>query len=135
MQIQPYLFFNGNCEEALTFYCKILDGEVTQLMRVRDAPENAQCPVTDPEKILHSAIRLGDSLVMMSDGLTAPPPTVAVYALNIIAPSAGQGEIWFRGLSDGGEVTMPFGKTFWAAGFGMLTDRFGIRWMINAEQA
>ncbi|MBW7982032.1 VOC family protein [Enterobacillus tribolii] len=133
MQIQPYIFFYGNCEEALNFYHTALGGEIIQLMRVSEAPENAQCPMTDPDKILHAAIRLGSSILMMSDGLSAPPPPVATYSLSLIAPTVTQGETWFRQLSEGGDVTMPFGKTFWSPGFGMLADKFGIRWMVNTE--
>lgn len=134
MQIQPYLFFNGDCEQALAFYHRTLGGVILHLMRVSDAPGDLQCPISDPHKILHAELKLGDSVLMMSDGNADQPAAPSrSFALSIPAPSLTQGEKWFNALAEGGQVTVPFGETFWAAGFGMLTDKFGIPWMINVE--
>jgi PhnB protein len=133
MQVQPYLFFDGRCEEALEFYRKALGAEVATLMRFKDSPEPAQpgmCPPGSENKVMHASFRIGDTTVMASDGRCTGQPSFKGFSLAIAAPSDAEAEKLFAALADGGQVQMPLTKTFFSSRFGMVADRFGVSWMV-----
>lgn len=130
MPIEPYLFFEGRCDEAIEFYRKALDAEVTSLMRYKENPDPANCPAGAEDKVMHAVIRIGDSTIMVSDGMCDGNPTFNGFALTIAVSEQTEAERHFAGLSEGGRVLMPLGKTFFASCFAMLEDRFGVSWMI-----
>jgi PhnB protein len=134
MQIQPYLYFNGRCEEALAFYREKLGAEVLFQMRFKDAPPEQ--PVSqNPEKIMHATFRIGGSELMASDGdCNESELGFKGFSLSIAADDVPSGEKLFNTLAEGGQVVMPWQKTFWSPGFGMLTDKFGVCWMVNVPQ-
>lgn len=134
MQVQAYLFFNGCCEAAVAFYKQALGAEVTMLMRFKDSPEEPPPGVVPPgseNKIMHTSLQIGDTTVMASDGCSQGQPTFQGFALSLSVPNAAEADRVFAALADGGQVQMPLDKTFWSPRFGMLTDRFGVSWMIN----
>jgi len=135
MLVQPYLFYDGRCEEALEFYRKAVDAEVEMLMRFKDSPEPAQpgMPPGSENKVMHASFRIGESTLMASDGHCAGSPKFDGFSLSITAPDVAKAEQWFNTLSDGGKVMMPLAKTFFSESFGMLQDRFGVGWMIIVE--
>ena len=133
MQIQPYLFFDGRCEEAIEFYRQALGAEVTMLMRVKDSPEPPQPGMMPPgsdEKVMHASLRIGDATVMASDGRCLGQANFQGFALSITAPDDAQAERLFAALGEGGQVQMPMSKTFFSSRFGMVADRFGVGWMV-----
>jgi PhnB protein len=133
MQIQPYLFFDGRCEEALEFYRAALGAEVTMLMRFKDSPEPQppdMCPPGSAEKVMHSSFRIGETTLMASDGRAQGKPVFQGISLSLSVPTDADAERLFSALSEGGEVRMPLAKTFYASSFGMVADRFGVSWMI-----
>jgi len=132
MQVQPYLFFDGRCEQALDFYQKTLGAKVEALMRFKDNPEPAHNPPNSDDKVMHACFRIGDTQVMASDGNCAGKPSFQGFSLSIAAPSAAEAEKRFAALAEGGQVQMPLGKTFFAERFGMVADRFGVSWMVIA---
>jgi PhnB protein len=134
MPIEPYLFFEGRCEEALEFYKKALKAEVTMLMRYKDSPEPpppGMIPPGSENKIMHASMRIGEATVMASDGSCSGKPGFQGVALSMSLKSEREADPIFNALAEGGQVQMPLGKTFWSPRFGMVTDRFGILWMIN----
>lgn len=138
MLIHPYLFFSGNCEQAVNFYAQQLSGNIEILMRYKDIPaqEQQSGPVdADPESVMHARLVVGDNVIMASD--SCPQDSAAQshrgYALSINSENVEEGRRIFTSLAEGGTITMPFQPTFWAKGFGMLTDRFGVNWMVNVE--
>jgi PhnB protein len=133
MQIEPYLFFEGRCEEALAFYRRALGAEVTSLMRNRESPEPHQpgaLPPGSEDKVLHAVVRIGDTTLMVSDGRCSGRPVFQGFALTITAPDAAGADRMFAALADGGQVQMLLTRTFFSPRFGMVTDRFGVLWMI-----
>jgi len=132
MLIQPYLFFEGRCEEAVEFYRRTLGAEVTMLMRYKDSPEppNAQFGPIDPEKVMHASVRIGESTVLMSDGSASGKPSFQGVSLSMTVRDDAEAKRMFAALSDGGQVQMPLGKTFFSSSFGMAADRFGVPWMV-----
>jgi PhnB protein len=133
MNLNPYLFFNGECEAALKFYEQNLGGKIKAMMRHEGSPMEKHVPAEWRPKILHAALTLGDQTLMASD---APPdkyqkPEGFYVAINLKAKETAEAERMFKVLSEAGSVQMPLQETFWAARFAMLTDRFGIPWMIN----
>jgi PhnB protein len=134
MQVQPYLFFNGRCEEALDFYQRVLGAEVLMKMRFNESPEPpapGMVPEGSENNIMHTCFRIGDTEIMASDGCGEEPPTFQGFALSIAVASAGEADRCFNALADGGQVQMPMQTTFWSPRFGMVTDRFGIGWMVS----
>jgi PhnB protein len=136
MQIQPYLFFDGRCEEAIEFYKNALGAEVVMLMRFKDNPEppgpDDSCrhaPGTE-DKIMHASIRIGDSIIMASDGECKGQPSFQGISLSLTVPNAAEADRLFAALSEGGQVQMPLVTTFFSPRFGMGADRFGVSWMI-----
>ena len=133
--IEPYLFFGGNCEEALEFYRSALGAKVEMLMRHRDNPEPPPPGVLAPgfeDKVMHACFRIGRSTLMASDGCEKGSG-FSGFSLSISLPTEAEVDRVFEALSRGGEVRMPLAKTFWSPRFGMLTDRFGIGWMVGID--
>lgn len=134
MQINAYLNFNGECEAAFKFYEQVLGGKIIMLSRFADSPMAQQMPAEMAGKILHARIQIGDTVLMGSD----PPPDrhspQKGFALSLQVKTAAQAEKIFDSLSANGQVGMAMGKTFFAERFGMLTDRFGVPWMIVCER-
>ncbi|HEX8874942.1 MAG TPA: VOC family protein [Nitrosospira sp.] len=133
MQVQPYLFFDGRCEEAVEFYRGALGAEVTMLMRFKDSPEPPQAgmaPHCAEDKIMHASFRVGDTTVMASDGRCQGQASFQGFSLSITAAGVAEAERLFAALADGGQVQMPLTKTFFSPLFGMVADRFGVSWMI-----
>jgi PhnB protein len=134
MLIQPYLFFEGRCEEAIEFYRRVLGAEITMLMRFRDSPEPAQCdqlPAGSEDKIMHASIKIGETAMMISDGMCNRQSAFNGFSLALTAQNENEADRLFAALADGGTVQMPLEKTFWSPRFGMVTDRFGVSWMVN----
>jgi PhnB protein len=131
MQLQPYLNFNGRCEEALEFYKSALGAEVTMLMRFKENPEPPPgTPTNNGEKILHSSVRIGSAEFMASDGhCTGKGTSFQGFGLSLKLPDANKAKQAFSALSEQGKIEMPLAKTFWSPCFGMVTDRFGVMWM------
>ena len=130
MQVQSYLFFNGRCEEAFEFYKKTLGAKVEMLMRFKEAPEPGMSPPEAGEKVMHSALRIGDSMVLASDGRCLGKPNFQGFALSLTAANEAEADRLFNALADGGQVQMPLAKTFFSPSFGMVADRFGVSWMV-----
>jgi|SRR5262249_44862063 len=136
MIVQPYLFFDGRCEEAVEFYRRAVGAEVQMLMRYKDAPHTpppGMVPPGSEDRVMHAAFRIGDSLVMASDGECGGKPSFEGFSLSIAAANEAEAKRVFAALADGGQVRMPLGKTFFSPCFGMLADRFGVGWMVIVE--
>ena len=130
MPVQPYLFFDGRCEEAIAFYKKTLGAEVEMMMRFKDNPNPETNPPGTADKIMHASLKIGDGVVMASDGRCLGQPNFQGFALSVTAPNEGEAARVFTALGDGGQVQMPLGKTFFSPSFGMVSDRFGVGWMV-----
>ena len=134
--IQPYLFFEGRTEEALAFYKQALGAEVQMMMRYKESPGGtAKCPdgsVPPGEKVMHSSFKVGDGVVMASDGFCSGRPNFAGFSLSYPAKDEADAKRRFDALAAGGKVGMPLGETFFARAFGMVTDKFGVAWMVMA---
>ena len=133
MEVQPYLFFEGRCEEAIEFYRGALGAEVLMLMRNNESPEPPPPGMIPPgceRKVMHAAFRVGDTLVMASDGRCSGKPTFQGFSLSVTAANEAEADRLFGGLSQGGQVMMPLTKTFFSPRFGMVTDRLGVSWMV-----
>lgn len=129
--VEPYLFFEGRCEEAVEFYRKALGAEVVRMMRYKDSPDPNACGGVPGEKIMHVNFRVGGSNIMASDGRCDEPMKFEGFSLSIAANTAAEADRFFNGLAESGRVIMPLAKTFWSPRFGMVTDKFGVMWMIN----
>lgn len=137
MQIQPYLFFNGTCEEAIEFYKRAIGAEVDMLMRYRESPEPPPPDQIQPgmdDKVMHASLRIGDSVVMASDNCSLNPSQMGGFSLSLNLADAAAADRAFTALAEGGTVQMPLGATFWSPRFGMLVDRFGVAWMVNVAE-
>jgi len=131
MQLQPYLFFDGRCEEAVEFYRRTLGAEIEMMMRFKDSPEPPPNATPDnADKVMHTSFRIGDTKVMASDGRCQGRPSFQGFALSLTARDEAEAERLFNALGDGGAVQMPLAKTFFSPRFGMVTDRFGVCWMV-----
>ncbi len=130
MQIQPYLYFDGRCEEAVEFYHRTLGAEVTMLMRFKDSPDRTMVPPGAEDKVMHMSFRIGDTTVLASDGRCLGRPSFQGFSLSLTVPNDAEAERLFASLTDGGQVQMPMTKAFFASRFGMVADRFGVSWMI-----
>jgi len=132
LRIQPYLFFDGRCEEAIEFYRSALSAQVDVLMRYKDSPEPPLPGTLQPgfeNKVMHCSFRVGESEIMASDNCQ-PGAGFSGFSLSLALPNEAEAERVFGLLADGGRVTMPLGRTFWSPCFGMLTNRFGVAWMV-----
>jgi len=130
MQVQPYLCFEGRCEEAVEFYRKALGAEITMLMRVKESPDPQMRQPGAEDKVMHMCFRIGDTTLLASDGRCTGQPNFQGISLSLTAPSDAEAERLFASLADGGQVRMPMTKTFFSSRFGMVADRFGVPWMI-----
>ena len=136
--IQPYLFFNGTCEEAVEFYRKTLGAEVQMIMRYKESPEPpppGRVPPGYENKIMHTSFRIGQTTVMASDGCSNEKAKFEGFSLALSVANEAEADRVFAALSAGGKVEMPLTKTFWSPRFGMLEDRFGIGWMVSVESS
>jgi PhnB protein len=134
--VQPYLFYGGRCEEAVEFYRKELGAEVIMLMRFKDSPEPQEPGRIAPgfeNKVMHAALRLGDSEIMASDGCGPQQHATEGFALSLMVKTEAEADKTFAALAQGGKVGMPPGKTFYSPRFGMVTDKFGILWMVYMQ--
>ena len=134
MKVETYISFGGRCEEALEFYKTTIGAEVTALMRWKESPDKTmQPPPGFEEKILHANFRIGETELMADDGMSAKAAEFKGMTLSIGVVSDSEAKRIFTALSDGGKVTMALAKTFWTSSFGMLTDKFGVPWMVNVD--
>jgi len=136
MLVQPYLSFNGRCEEAIAFYRKAVGAEVLMMMRFKESPEPpppGMVPPGSENKIMHSSLRIGDSTVMATDGGCQGNASFQGFSLSLTVPSEAEADRVFAALAEGGEVRMPLTKTFFSPRFGMLADRFGVGWIVIVE--
>ena len=132
--VQPYIFFEGRCEEAIEFYRSALGAEVEFLMRFKDSPEPPKpgaCAPGSENKIMHASVRIGDTTLMASDGRCGGHPGFQGFSLSLTVPGEADADRLFAALSKGGQVQMPLTKTFFSPRFGMVADRFGVSWMIH----
>ncbi len=134
--LNPYLFFDGNCADAMRFYERTLGGKL-DLMKASEAPAGAEMPPGPGDSILHARLVLDDGRVLMaSDWMASEPyPGRKGFSLSLGYSTVAEAQRIFDALADGGKVNMPFQKTFWAEAFGMLEDRFGTPWMVNGQMA
>jgi PhnB protein len=133
MQVQPYLFFDGRCEEAIEFYRRALGAEVTMLLRFKESPEPPAPGMVPPgaeDKVMHVSFRVGETTVLASDGRCLGQPSFQGFSLALTVPNDTEAERLFAALGDGGQVQMPLTQTFFASRFGMVADRFGVSWML-----
>jgi PhnB protein len=133
MLVQPYLFFEGRCEEAIEFYRGALGAEVEMLMHFKDSPEPPQPGMIPPgaeNKVMHACFRVGDTRVMASDGRCGGKPSFQGFSLSLTVANDTEAERLFAALSDRGQVQQPLIKTFFSSRFGMVADRFGVPWMV-----
>ena len=134
--INPYLAFDGNCEEAFNFYKSVFGGDFMTVMRFKDVPAEYEMAEGEGEKVMHIALPIGQGTVLMGSDTPAqmgPLTTGNNYSISISTESEAEAAKLFKGLSTGGQVTMPLDKAFWGDYFGMLTDKFGIQWMVSYD--
>jgi PhnB protein len=130
MQVKPYLFFDGRCQEAIDFYRQTLGAEMLMQMAFKEAPEPTMTPPGSGDKIMHASLRIGETEVMMSDGMCGGKPAFGGFGLSVTPADDATAERVFAALGEGGVVNMPLAKTFFASSFGMVNDRFGVPWMV-----
>ena len=133
--LNPYLFYQDNCEAAFNYYAKVLGGKVDAMMRASDAPPEVPATPGREKMIMHARMSLPDGSVLMASD--SPPEHFHKpqgFAISLTVRDPADGERKFNALADGGAVNMPFSKTFWAKGFGMCVDKFGIPWMVNSPK-
>jgi PhnB protein len=136
-KVQSYLFFDGRCEEAIEFYKSAVGAKVDMMMRFKDSPEPVpagMCAPGSDNKVMHAALRIGDTVLMASDGMAGGKPEFKGFSLSVSAADAAEADKLFAALGKGGKVMMPLGKTFYSPRFGMLTDKFGVGWMVIVPQ-
>ena len=135
--VNPYVFFDGRCEEAIEFYGKTIGAEPIMLMRYKDAPPGAMPPECSTpalaNKVMHARLRIGDTTLLLSDGTRSGK--YDGFSLSLTATDAAEAERVFKALSADGKIEMPLTKTFFSPAFGMLTDRFGVAWMVYVQSA
>jgi PhnB protein len=131
MAFHPYVFFSGNCAEAFARYQEIFGGDL-QIMTMQDLPPGVdQMPGSEPHHVMHAALNLDDGILMGSDDPTGDDGPKLGLAVSFTTPDEAEGKRVLEALAEGGELTMPYGPTFFAQGFGMCTDRFGVAWMVS----
>lgn len=133
MLVQPYLMFDGRCEEAIEFYRRAVGAETTMLMRFKDSPEPpppGMVPPGSENKVMHAAMKIGDSTVMATDGGCQQKAAFEGFSLTLTVSNEAEADRRFNALADGGQVRMPLAKTFFSPRFGMLQDKFGVGWMV-----
>lgn len=135
MRINPYLFFDGNCEEAFEFYARVLGGRIEAMFPHEGSPAAEQVPAAWRSKIMHARLGIGDQVLMASDAPPGHQEPMQGFSDSLNVDDAGEAERVFHALAEGGTVRMAIAETFWAVRFGMLVDRFGTPWMVNCEKA
>ena len=136
MYIQPYLFFDGHCDEAIAFYRQAIGAEVVMLMRFGESPEqDSQCgdgdgPTPPADKVMHASLQVGQTQLLLSDGFSAGKPEFKGVSLSLAAADDAEAKRLFEGLAQDGEIVQPLLATFFASSFGMVNDRFGVSWMV-----
>jgi PhnB protein len=131
-QLEPYLFFNGNCADAMHFYEKTLGGKVEMMMKASEAPGGLEQPGSKPDGILHAAVEVEGHRLLASDWMSPDPyPGINGVSLSLAYPTVEEAKRKFDALAAGGKVQMPLAKTFWVESFGMVKDKFGTAWMIS----
>jgi PhnB protein len=133
MQVQPYLFFDGRCDEAIEFYKKAIGAKVGMLMRWKDSPDKSMCTASNADKVMHAQFQVGETAILASDGRNSGQPKFDGFALTIAVQNEAEADQMFGALGEGGQVTMPMSKTFFSPRFGMLADKFGVHWMILVQ--
>jgi PhnB protein len=137
VKIDPYLNFDGRCEEAIEFYRKALGAQVLMLIRFKESPEPPPPGMSSPgieEKVMHAALKIGETTVMASDGRCTGKSQFSGVTLSLSVKDTQEAQRVFAALSEGGKIHMPLSKTFYSPSFGMLADRFGVMWMVIAPQ-
>jgi PhnB protein len=134
MNVQPYLYFDGACEQALDFYAKAIGAKTQMMMRFKDSPDKSMCAPGSENKVMHVCFKVGDTEIFGSDGMNKGKPNFDGFALSISAKDAAEAEKLFNALLPGGEATMPLAETFFAHKFGMLKDKFGVHWIVLAQK-
>jgi PhnB protein len=136
MQVQPYLNFEGRCEEAIEFYRSAVGAQVQAMIRFKDTPpgQPSMVPPSAENKVMHAAIRIGDTVLLCSDGRCTSSSKFEGISLSLTVADEAEAKRTFDGLAKGGEVRMPLAKTFFSPSFGMLADRFGVTWMVYVAQ-
>jgi PhnB protein len=133
MQVQPYLFFEGRCDEAAAYYGRVLGAEIVSRLSYRDSPEPHQPGMIPPgseDKVMHMALRVGETMLLASDGRASGEASFKGFAISLTVADAAEAERVFAGLTDGGQVIVPLGPTFFSTHFAMLADRFGVAWIV-----
>lgn len=134
MHVEPYLFFAGRCREAIDFYRDAIGAEATYVMQFKDAPEKSSVPPEWEDKIMHATLTIGQTQFMLSDGTGAEEGIpFKGFSLALTTGGNAEGERLLKALANGGSIDLPFQQTFWSSGFGMVTDKFGVLWMISVE--
>jgi PhnB protein len=134
MKINPYLFFDGDCEEAFKFYAEVLGGRIDAMFPHAGSPAEEHVPAEWRSKIMHARLVVGDEVLMASDSPPGRQDAMKGFSVSLNVDSIAEAERIYHALAENGTATMPIQQTFWAARFGMLVDRFGTPWMINCEQ-
>jgi PhnB protein len=134
MQVQPYLNFDGRCQEALDFYKKAIGAKVDTVMRWKDSPDQSMATPANADKVMHAAFQVGESTLLASDGRNGGKPSFQGVSLTITAGNEAEAERMFGALAEGGQVQMPLAKTFFSPRFGMVADKFGVGWMVHVAQ-
>jgi PhnB protein len=130
MKVEPYLFFEGRCDEAVEFYRSALGAQVEALIRNKEHPDSGMCVPGAEDKVMHAALRIGDTTLMASDGMNSGKPNFQGISLAITVDDDAQAKQRFDALAEGGQVQQPLAKAFFASSFGMVADRFGVSWMV-----
>jgi PhnB protein len=133
MRVEPYLYFNGRCEEAVEFYRRAVGAEITVLARFKDNP-GVPAPAGAADKVMHAALKIGDTTVLASDGQGEGTPSFKGFSLSLTADRDSEADRMFAALSDGGKARLPLTSTPFASRFGMVADRFGVLWTIVANE-
>jgi len=133
MDVNPYLMFNGRCEQALEFYKQAVGAQDVHIIRFKEAPPGASMPGAQPDQVMHASFRIGDSTILASDGPGQPNARFDGFSLSINAESDAEAKKLFDALSQGGQVRMPLAKTIWTSDFYMLINRFGVSWMVSIK--
>jgi PhnB protein len=134
MKLNPYLAFDGQCHEAFQFYERCLGGKIAFMQTIGDSPMAAQTPPESHHRVMHVTLHIGDQVLQGADAPPGQFSKPAGFCVALQFEAAADGERVFNALAEGGKVQMPYQATFWARGFGMLTDRFGTPWIVNADQ-
>jgi PhnB protein len=134
MKLDTYLFFDGNCEQAIKFYERCLGGKIEAMMRYEGSPAEQEVPAEWRNRVMHACLMVGDRMLMASDCPPGRFDRPQGFSVSLAVAEPAEAERAFNALAQDGKITMPLEKTFWSARFGMLVDKFGIPWMVNCEQ-